>query len=562
VHAFEALVGEAVVGRIRLWIVACVAVALVLPSVTPAHPAQPAVSPAGDTFGVDLVPPQTPSALPLAGVSWVRIAADWSVLEPSLGHFAWGPLDTEVRQAADAKLRIVLLLEHTPQWAALTPNSPAGVWSHQPPKRDVDWIAFVRAIASRYRGRVAAWQVEPSLDLVDFRGTTPDYLAMLRTVRVEAKRADPRAAVIAASPGGFDLPYVKAMLAREGAEFDVLMLYPRGRTAAQALEALTTIRARIRTDAHHQLWLSAAPDGGTPVQLAAVALAGGVARGFWPALDPAVATAVRYLAGARFVGPLDRGPGVAAFVFEKGGAPVIVGWTVGGTQPVAIATTGAPVLVGPTGLPAAAPAAAAAPVLLGTDPVIVVNPDPSMVQEAGRTATRGPWTIPADAAHDFSKVDTVSAELGAANVEHGLYNQRLRSLPSGGVVPLTADGVSAVRTDVNSDAVYVYFGMDDSFAYFDDGRDRYVISVQVHKAGAPQRVGFNLLYDSMSGYRFTPWQWVDAGDGWATYTFEIADAAFAKTWGWDFAVNGAGDHAEPLVVRAVTVQRVPIPRTP
>jgi len=533
---------------------------LVLPS---AAPAQPAVLPAGGTFGVDLAPPQPPSVLAQAGVSWVRIAADWSALEPALGRFAWAPLDGEVRQAADAGLHVVLLLERTPQWAALTPSAPAAVWSHQPPKRVVDWIAFVRAIASRYRGRVAAWQVEPSLDLVDFRGTTPDYLAMLHAVRVEVRRADPRAAVIAASPGGFDLPYVKAMLAREGAEFDGLMLYPRGRDSAQALEALTTIRTRILTDTRHQLWLSAAPDGGTPVQLAAVALAGGVVRGFWPTLDAAVTTAVRYLAGARFVGPLDRGPGVAAFVFDKGGAPVVVGWTIDGVRPVAIATAGAPVLVGPTGRPVTAPAATAAPVLLGTEPVVIVNPDPSVVREAGRTAARGPWTIPADASDDFSKVDTVSAELGAANVEHGLYNQRLRSLPAGAVVPVTVDGVSAVRTDVNSDAVYVYFAVHDSFAYFDDGRDRYVISVEVHKAGGPQRVGFNLLYDSMSGYRFTPWQWIDAGDGWATYTFEISDAAFAKTWGWDFAVNGAGDHAEPLVVRSVTVKRVPAgPRPP
>jgi hypothetical protein len=195
--------------------------------------------------------------------------------------------------------------------------------------------------------------------------------------------------------------------------------------------------------------------------------------------------------------------------------------------------------------------------------VFVLNPDPSVAREAARTAATGPWTIPVDAAHDFSRVDTVSAELGATNVEHGLYNQRLRGLPSGAVVPVIQDGVSAVRTDQRTDAVYVRFELDDSFAYFDDGRSRYLISIEVHRASAPRRVGFNLLYDSMSGYEFTPWQWVDAGDGWATYTFEISDAAFAKTWGWDFAVNGASARAEPLVVRSVTVTRVPAPaRTP
>jgi len=105
--------------------------------------------------------------------------------------------------------------------------------------------------------------------------------------------------------------------------------------------------------------------------------------------------------------------------------------------------------------------------------------------------------------------------------------------------------------------VYVYFNVDDTFAYFVDGRYDLVVTLQVHRASAAQRVGFNLMYDSMTGYRFSPWQWVDAGDGWATYTVRLTDAAFAKTWGWDFAVNAAGDQKEPLVVRSVSVARLP-----
>jgi hypothetical protein len=136
-----------------------------------------------------------------------------------------------------------------------------------------------------------------------------------------------------------------------------------------------------------------------------------------------------------------------------------------------------------------------------------------------------------------------------------------RPLPSGAVVPVTVDGAEAVRTDQTKDAVYVYFRIDSSYAFFVDGRYDYLITVEVHRAGAPQRVGFNLMYDSMSGYRFSPWQWVDAGDGWATYTIRVTDASFSKTWGWDFAVNGAADKKENLVVRSVTVTRVPPSRT-
>jgi hypothetical protein len=180
-----------------------------------------------------------------------------------------------------------------------------------------------------------------------------------------------------------------------------------------------------------------------------------------------------------------------------------------------------------------------------------------VVEEARDTARRGSAGVPRDPGHDFSQAESVSAVLGAVNVEHGLYNQRLRGRPAGGVVPVVVDGVEAVRTDQPRDAVYVYFDVDHSYAYFVDGRYDLSITVEVHRARAPHQVGFNLLYDSMSGYRFTPWQWVEAGEGWAAYSVRITDADFSSTWGWDFAINGAGDKREDLVVRAVTVRKVP-----
>jgi hypothetical protein len=527
-------------------------------------PPRPSSSTApGDTFGIDLASPQhpsgtaaSPSTVALGGIGWVRIVADWAVLAPTRGAYLWTPLDAAIRQAAAAKTHVVLLLQGTPRWAAMTPDAPASVWSRQPPQRVADWAAFVTSITQRYGSRVAAWQVEPSLDLADFRGTTQDYVAMLHVVRTAVTRADPGALVVAASPGGFDLPYVQMMLTRNGGDFDAIMLYPRGRRPAEALQALSTIHTRILTDAHHQLWMYGRQEWGAPVQLAALGVAEGVTREFWPALDPPVLTAMRYLAGARYVGPLDRGPGIVALMFEKGGAPAVVAWTAGEPQAVAIPTIGPAAVVTASGQPALVAPGEAGKITVGPDPVWVTNPDRALVDEAARAAAQGPLTMAVDPAHDFSRADAVSAQLGATDDEHGLYNQRLRALPSGAVVPVTVDGSPAVRTDASTEAVYVYFVVDGTFAYFDNGRYDFVVTVEAHRASAAQLVGFNLMYDSMTGYRFTPWQWVDAGSGWATYTFRVTDADFSKTWGWDFAINGAGDRKENLVVRSVSVQRV------
>jgi hypothetical protein len=544
-------------------IVAVVAVlATCAPSGVPAT-----AQPASDEFGVDLASthdpegsPADPSAVAAAGAAWVRVTADWPQLEPTRGTYAWAALDDQIRRATAAGERVAVLIKDTPRWAAPEPTAPESVWRHQPPRRIADWTAFVAAAAERYRGKVSAWQIEPAIGLSTYRGTPEDYRAMLHVAREEVRRADPRALLVAASPSGIDLPFIKAMLASDSDDFDAIMLYPQGRTPEDVLEALGAIRSRVLTDAHHQIWLSALPEWGAEPRLAVAALAGGVSREFWPRLDSSLATVLRLVGAARFVGPLDRGPGVVALVFTNGASPVAVLWSLGAIHTVSLATAGSPNAVGATGQAVSPGAGSMFPV--GPDPVFVSDPAPSVVAEAEQAARQGTSWAVRDARHDFSHAASVSAQLGATDVEHGLYNQRLRSLRAGDVVPVEVDGVQAVRTDQSRDAVYVFFDVDHSYVYFVDGRYDLIVTVQVHRASAPQQVGFNLFYDSMSGYRFTPWQWVDAGQGWATYTFRLTDADFSSTWGWDFAVNGAGDKKENLIVRAVTVTKVPPGATP
>lgn len=525
-------------------------------------------------FGIDVGAGVDPAGVSREGLTWVRIPADWSVVEPARGRFVWTRLDASVKQAAAAGLRAVLMLMRTPQWAALEPGAPETVWKHQPPRSIADWQRFVAAAAARYRGRVSAWQVEPVVDFVEFRGTFRDYTEMLHAARTAIRQADPEALVVAAAPPGLDLSYVKAIFGRAAGDFDALILSPRGRAPEDVLEALAVVRGRMPMDEHHQLWLDGSDAGGPAatgddavgdhmVRLAVAGLAGGVTREFWsgrqtaPRWAPVRGTIVRLLDGARLVGWLPRGAWLYAFVIS-GRTPVAVMWSTAEDQVVPIASDGALTITAPSGAASAPATLAGKPaVAVGRSPVFAQGLAASALDEASRAAQQGPFQIPRDPAHDFSRAESVSVVLGAVNSEHGLYNQRFRSLPAGAVVPLTLDGVEAVRTDPVKDAVYVYLDVDHSYAYFPDGREDLVVAVEVHRARAAQQVGFNLLYDSMTGYRFTPWQWIEPGTGWVTYTLRLTDAAFSSAWGWDLAVNGAGDKKEPLVVRSVSIRKVP-----
>jgi hypothetical protein len=552
-------------------------VGLLIVALLPLHSlAQPPVAGApapAMTFGIDLNVDGDPAAAAQEGLKWVRIPADWSVLEPARGTYAWTALDAGIKRATDAGVRIVLVLMHTPKWAALDQGAPESVWRHQPPRNVADWQRFVGAAAARYRGRVAAWQVQLLVDFVQFRGTFQDYVEILHAARLAIRQADPQAMVVAASSPGLDLSYVKALFGYPG-DFDALALAPRGRTPEQVLEALAVIRSRFVTDTHHQVWLAdidggastTSPDDsvGQMVRLAAAGLAGGVSRQFWsgrqasPGSAPVRGTIIRMLEGTQVVGWLSRGAWVYAFVMTGGPAPVAIMWTTGEDQIIPVASDG-PLKIttaaGATSSPASRDGKPAVPV--GKLPVFVQGLADAVLGEATRTAQQGPFQIPRDSAHDFARAENVSVTLGPVNSEHGLYNQRFRSLPAGALVPLTVDGVDAVRTEPAKDAVYVYLDVDHSYAYFVDGREDLLVTVEVHRAKTAQQVGFNILYDSITGYRFTPWQWIESGTGWAKYAVRLTDAAFSSAWGWDLAVNGAGDKKEPLVVRSVTVQKLP-----
>src|SRR5579864_4515013 len=154
--------------------------------------------------------------------------------------------------------------------------------------------------------------------------------------------------------------------------------------------ALSTLRGRRVADPRHEIWLSASAEWPKPVQVVLTALAAGVTREFWQALTPPVVTALRRFGDSRFVGPLDRGPGVYAFIFEAGQTYLAAAWTDGAVLNVPLATAGAAVVTGDDGQPRAAGQPGQVPV----SPDVVFVAAPAAVDEAAKTLAAGPLRIP------------------------------------------------------------------------------------------------------------------------------------------------------------------------
>ncbi|MDR7485413.1 MAG: hypothetical protein QN187_08795 [Armatimonadota bacterium] len=511
-----------------------------------------------------------------AGVKVVKVLADWSVIEAQRGAPAWASVDGAVDAVGREGLTPVVVLAYTPRWASLGAGpdlAHQAIYSRQPPRDLRDWERFVAAAGARYRGRVVDWQIWTQLGLPHFRGTGREYLALLQTARARLRESDPAARVALAAPAGMDVGFVVRMAQEASGAFDAVALAPEGLTPEALLRPLATLAQRVRAPGK-AIWLDWRPGGadhgGRPDQAAAsglwarmlaVARAAGLDRLF--AADPTridadlrpVATA---LAGRTLVGYLVRDPDVYALVFGDGSDAVLVAWAT--AQGRALDLPAVP------DLRVSAPDGGSVPVeardrrglvRLSAVPVVIFGVPAALVDEARATAAaRGPLLPVVDPERDYARAPEVWTRLGRTGEERGLYNQRYRSRPNGAVEPIDVDGVEAVRTSVARQVVYVYFDIDDTFLYFGEGRIPLEVTIEVWGARGARQVGFNLLYDATGGYRFTPWQWVEAREGWVTHTVRLTDASMANTWGFDFAINTAGNRAEDLIVRSVTVRKV------
>jgi hypothetical protein len=508
------------------------------------------------------------------GASVVKLTADWSEIESRQGTRTWGGLDDAVNAARAVGLRVVLVLFGTPRWASPATgeelNDPS-IYARQPPRRLEDWEAFVMAVAERYKDRVRDWQIWPGRGLSLFRGTTREYIALLRAARVFIKAADPGARVILSTPFRMDLVDLRNLLTDAPDDFDVILLTPQGVSPDALLRPLGTLRERVLGGSSKAVWLEWDPHSyglrsswpGQLVKLQALAQAFGIEQLIWrgdaSAITQVVLGGLALRVGRRpYAGYLMRQQALVLVFGDRDPAAVV--WTTSGEQMV---TVESPSLRAYTATGDVRPVLTEGDtrhVAVGNEPIVLNGTPQPWVDEARRAQQAGSMPLFPPGV-DFSKDTQVSTTLGGfttlghANFEaRGLF--KFREALNEATDVIEVDGVEAVRSDSSKDRVYFRFDVDDTFLYFVDGRVGVVITVEVHGASAAQQLGFNILYDSMSGYRFTRWQWVDASPGWVSYTFRLPDASFADTWGWDFAINAAGNRSENLIVHSVTVTKI------
>jgi hypothetical protein len=139
------------------------------------------------------------------GMEWVKVRVDWSQLEPAQGQIIFTEVDNVVNTLEGRGIGILFTVTNAPSWARTS------VDENGPPDDLQTYSDFVGELASRYSGRVGAYEVwdEPNLRRnwnCDNTICETQYIDMLSGAYDAIKAADTGAQVISAglAPTGFN----------------------------------------------------------------------------------------------------------------------------------------------------------------------------------------------------------------------------------------------------------------------------------------------------------------------------------------------------------------------
>jgi hypothetical protein len=150
------------------------------------------------------------NAVPEMHMNWVRFDISWPTVQPARGVWEWGWVDAAVEGARSRGLKILAILDYTPDWACSL-SSPVGGPTCVP--EDVgEWQAFVAAVTTRYDGVVDAYAIWNEPDLSQF--WSGDSWAYVHQILVPAaqviRQNSPSALIVGPELSGSSSPTIPA----------------------------------------------------------------------------------------------------------------------------------------------------------------------------------------------------------------------------------------------------------------------------------------------------------------------------------------------------------------
>jgi hypothetical protein len=126
----------------------------------------------------------------------------WKDLEPAKGKWDFSRFDVLIALAQQHKVDVILPLALTPPWASKRPHEPSAYTpgAAAPPADLQDWIDYVQAVATRYKGKIAYYEMGNEMNCKPmWTGTAADIVSLQQAAYTAIRQADPDARFIAAN---------------------------------------------------------------------------------------------------------------------------------------------------------------------------------------------------------------------------------------------------------------------------------------------------------------------------------------------------------------------------
>ncbi len=186
---------------------------------------------------------------------WRTGHSSWWHLEPVRGRWHFAQLDEDVALAERHGVELLLILDSTPTWASARPTEPGCCGSHAPRGKNAeaarmdDWQHYVWTVATRYKGRVHAYELwnEPNEEF--FTGTIAQLVALSRVAYQTLKQIDPSVTVVSPAltwHGGASVHYLDSYFSLGGGQYaDVIgfHFYVAPRPPEAMLPRIQAVRA-------------------------------------------------------------------------------------------------------------------------------------------------------------------------------------------------------------------------------------------------------------------------------------------------------------------------------
>jgi hypothetical protein len=164
-------------------------------------------------FAGQLVSYATPwPSVPSGAIRLWDTGTRWSDIETASGVYNWATLDNSVQMAQSHGDRIEFTFGNTPAWAASAVTLP--------PANIEDWDNFVQAVATRYKGKIEAYEAWNEVNSTGFyTGTMAQLVTMQQHAYTIIKASDPAAIVLSPSFAGGGMGTLQSFLAAGAANY-------------------------------------------------------------------------------------------------------------------------------------------------------------------------------------------------------------------------------------------------------------------------------------------------------------------------------------------------------